>query len=131
LAQAQGGGIIGKQGRTGMKIIFALFGLILSGLIAAGPSLAADLQPLTAKTWRMNTRTYVPPFPRSERSQAVWDGGERWTECGSYCAWGQTQCLERDSQGLCLKLTDKCDRMCQRESRTAGGPLIPFEMPWD
>jgi len=114
-----------------MKIIFALFGLMLSGLIAAGPSLAADLQPLTAKTWRMSTRTYAPPFPRSERSQAVWDGAVRWTECGSYCAWGQTQCLERDSQGLCLKLTDKCDRMCQRESRTAGGPLIPFEMPWD
>jgi len=116
-----------------MKRAIILVTLLLCGLWAAsaGPSSAADLKPVTAKTWRMSTRTYVPPSPRSERSQAVWDGGPRWTECGSYCAWGQTQCLERDSQGLCLKLTDKCDRLCQRESRTAGGPLLPLEMPWD
>jgi hypothetical protein len=116
-----------------MKRTIVLIALLLGGLWAAcaGPAAAADLKPLTAKTWRMNTRSAELPFPRSERSQAVWDGGPRWTECGSYCAWGQTQCLERDSQGLCLKLTDKCDRLCQRESRTAGGPLLPLEMPWD
>lgn len=120
-----------------MKRTIVLIALLLGGLWAAsaGPAGAADLKPLSAKTstkiWRMNTPIAEPPFPRSERSQAVWDGGARWTECGSYCAWGQTQCLERDSQGLCLKLTDKCDRLCQRESRTAGGPLLPLEMPWD
>lgn len=116
-----------------MKRTIVLIALLLCGLWAAsaGPSAAADLKPLTAKTWRMNTRSAELPFPRSERSQAVWDGGARWTECGSYCAWGQTQCLGRDSQGLCLKLTDKCDRLCQRKSRTAGGPLLLLEMPWD
>lgn len=114
-----------------MKCALALIALLLSGLWVASSATAADLRPVTMKMWRMSPRTDVPPFPRSERAQAVWDGGERWTECGSYCAWGQTQCLERDSQGLCLKLTDKCDRLCQRESRTAGGPLIPFELPWD
>lgn len=115
-----------------MRRTILLMTLLLCGLWAAsaGPLGAAD-RAVTVKTWHMNTRSAELPFPRSERSQAVWDGGARWTECGSYCAWGQTQCLERDSQGLCLKLTDKCDRLCQRESRTAGGPLIPFEMPWD
>lgn len=114
-----------------MKCALALIALLLSGLWVAGPATAADLKPVTMKTWRMSPRTDVLPFPRGERSQAVWDAGARWTECGSYCAWGQTQCLERDSQGLCLRLTDRCDRLCQRQSRTAGGPLIPFEMPWD
>lgn len=114
-----------------MTRAFFLLVTLLGGLVLTGPSVAADLRPVVTKTWRMSTRTDVPPFPRSERSQAVWDGNARWTDCGGYCAWGQTQCLERDSQGTCLKLTDKCDRMCQRESRTAGGPLIPFEMPWD
>lgn len=115
-----------------MKRTIVLIALLLCGLWAAsaGPSAAAD-RAVTAKTWRMTTRSAELPFPRSWRSQAVWDGGARWTECGSYCAWGQTQCLERDSQGLCLKLTDKCDRLCQRQSRTAGGPLLPLEMPWD
>lgn len=108
-----------------------LFALLLGGLVLGEPSGAADLKPVAAKSWRMSPRADVLPFPRSERSQAVWDGNARWTECGSYCAWGQTQCLERDSQGTCLKLTDKCDRMCQRDARTAGGPLIPFELPWD
>lgn len=123
-----------------MKRAIVLITLLLCGLWAAsaGPSGAAD-RPLTAKTWaktsaktwRMNTRSAELPFPRSERSQAVWASGERWTECGSYCAWGQTQCLERDTQGQCLKLTDKCDRYCQRDSRTSGGPLLALELPWD
>lgn len=114
-----------------MKNAFVWIALLLGGLWMAEPALAADLKPAAMKTWRMSARSDVLPFSRSERAQAVWDGNERWTACGSYCAWGQTQCLERDSQGTCLKLTDKCDRMCQRDSRTAGGPLIPFELPWD
>lgn len=119
-----------------MTRIFLVLAMLVAGFALGGPSNAADLKasPVkasTLKTWRMSPRTDVPPFPRSWRSQAVWDGSEHWTACGSYCAWGQTECPERDSQGQCLKLTDKCDRMCQRDSRTAGGPLIPFELPWD
>jgi hypothetical protein len=40
-------------------------------------------------------------------------------------------CLQQDSQGLCMKLTDRCDRYCQRECRTYGGPFVPFELPWE
>ncbi len=114
-----------------MTRAFLLSVLLLSGLFFNGTADAADLNAVPLKVARMSPRADVPPFQRSWRAQAVWEGGTRWTECGSYCAWGQTQCLERDSQGVCLKLTDRCDRMCQRDSRTAGGPLIPFEMPWD
>ena len=34
---------------------------------------------------------------------------------------------ERDAQGQCLKLTDTCDRYCQRHCRTSGGPLLPLD----
>jgi hypothetical protein len=113
-----------------------LFSLLLGGLLLNGPAGAADLKTLTMKSGpgtilRMSPRTGVLPFARSERAQSVWAGGACLTDCGSYCAWGQTQCLQRDSQGQCLKLTDKCDRYCQRECRTSGGPLLAFELPWD
>jgi hypothetical protein len=107
--------------------------MTLFGMWAAllAPVNAADLKPTQASSWRMTAQRDVLPFPRSERAQSVWASGACWSECGSYCAWGQTQCLERDAQGQCLKLTDKCDRYCQRECRTSGGPLLPIELPWD
>jgi hypothetical protein len=82
-------------------------------------------------TWRYNAHSAELPFPRSERAQSVWASDRCWKECGSYCAWGMAGCLQQDSQGLCLKLTDRCDRYCQRECRTSGGPYLPFELPWD
>lgn len=82
-------------------------------------------------TWRYNAHSSELPFPRSERAQSVWASDRCWKECGSYCAWGMTGCLQQDSQGLCLKLTDRCDRYCQRECRTAAGPFLPFELPWE
>ncbi|MBI4367437.1 MAG: hypothetical protein HY543_11515 [Deltaproteobacteria bacterium] len=112
---------------------FVLIGLLLGGLVVplAGPAAAADLKPLHQKSWRYSVQRDALPFPRGERAQSVWASGACWSECGSYCAWGQTGCLERDTQGQCLKLTDKCDRYCQRECRTAGGPLLPIEFFWE
>jgi len=115
-----------------MKPVIMIVALLLSGLWALpAPVSAADLKPMQASNWRMTMQRDALPFPRSERAQSVWASGTCWSECGSYCAWGQTACLERDAQGQCLKLTDKCDRYCQRECRTSGGPLLPIEMPWD
>jgi hypothetical protein len=67
------------------------------------------------------------PFPRSEPAQAIWDAGACWSQCGAYCAWGETSCLTTGTQAHCLKLTDICDRYCQRSCRTQGGPWFPFE----
>lgn len=107
-------------------IFLALFFVVL--LATTGPAAAADGK---ASSWRFNSHGTDLPFPRSERAESVWASGACWTECGSYCAWGMAGCLQEDLQGRCLKLTDKCDRYCQRECRTRGGPYLPIEFPWD
>jgi len=102
-------------------LIALVSGIPLPGL-AVSPVFAADTaaRPLSA-------RSFVLPFPRSERAQSVWAASACWSECGAYCAWGEAGCLTRDAQGQCLKLTDTCDRYCQRECRSSGGPLLPFD----
>ena len=99
----------------------AALGLLTLAL--AAPAVAADLKPRVAAS----SPGFSLPFPRSERAQSVWASSACWRDCGAYCAWGQTQCLTRDSQGQCLKLTDDCDRYCQRACRTSGGPLLPLD----
>ncbi len=115
-----------------MKSAIVLLALLFGGFLTVSAG-AADMKPHQASIWRADPSMPhdVLPFPRSERAQSVWASGACWTECGSYCAWGQTGCLQRDSQGTCLKLTDKCDRYCQRQCRTSGGPLLPIEFPWE
>lgn len=99
-------------------VLIALIAVLL--LPDAGAGVAAELayRPAQLKTL---------PFPRSERAQSVWASSACWSECGSYCAWGEAGCLTRDSQGQCLKLTDTCDRYCQRQCRSSGGPLLPLD----
>ena len=105
---------------------------ILVGLVSIGIVISAGAGYATeTTTWRYNARNSELPFPRSEQAQSVWASDRCWKECGSYCAWGMAGCLQQDSQGLCLKLTNKCDRYCQRECRTTGGPFLPFELPWE
>jgi hypothetical protein len=110
--------------RTGIVL-----GLLLVGvLMAATPVAAAEGR---APSGRDNAHNQEQPFPRSKRAESVWASGACWTECGSYCAWGLVGCLKDDSQGRCLKLTDKCDRYCQRECRSRGGPFLSVEFPWE
>lgn len=96
--------------------------LILTALLLTGTAAAADA---VARPGLERYRTL--PFPRSERAQSVWASGAYWSECGAYCAWGAAGCLTRDAQGQCLTLTDTCDRYCQRQCRTSGGPLLPLD----
>jgi len=78
--------------------------------------------------WRFNGPPQEAPFSRNHRSQAVWDGGACWSECGSYCAWNLTRCLYDDTtQGSCVVNTDSCDLICQRACRTQGGPFLPID----
>lgn len=104
-----------------MKRVLVVLAVLSADILGLGlaPAVAAD-----AQSRPQIARSDVLPFPRSERAASVWASGTCWTECGSYCAWGLVGCLERDTQGRCLKLTDRCDRYCQRNCRTAGGPLI-------
>ena len=69
----------------------------------------------------------ILPFPRSKRAQAIWAGDACWSACQSYCTWDAVACFAHDAQGHCLKLTDRCDRYCQRQCRLRGGPYLPIE----
>ncbi len=105
-----------------MRIVILIAALVLSTLsLGAG---AADRS--SYSSWRpaAGDRARELPFPRSERAQAVWDSGACWSECGAHCAWGLNACLNRDAQDHCLSLGDACDRYCQRQCRSSGGPLL-------
>ena len=116
-----------------MKRALLLIAVLIGSLLLPSfrPAEAADQTGVRNSPWRYNVHRQELPFPRGDQAQSVWASGACWSECGSYCAWGQTGCLDHDAQGQCLKLTDKCDRYCQRECRTSGGPLLPIEFPWE
>ncbi len=105
-----------------MKQLLIVLGLLFGGILMppAGPAAAADLKPYAATA----PAVQVLPFARGKQAQSVWASRTCWSDCGAYCAWGMVQCLERDTQGACLALTDRCDRVCQSTCRTKGGPLI-------
>jgi hypothetical protein len=108
-----------------MKRFTLILALLLVGLSTL-PAIAGDLAGKPTM-WRYNRHSAEPPFPLSERAQSVWASGACWSDCGSYSTWNMAACLERDSQGHCLKVTDRADRYCQRECRTSGGPLLPID----
>lgn len=109
---------------TRTLILWSLCGgfLLLPSLVAPG---AAETDTQRPVVWRYNTPNTAPPFPRSERAEAVSAENACWNDCGAHCTWGVAACLRADAQGHCLKLGDACDRYCQRECRTSGGPLLP------
>jgi hypothetical protein len=111
-----------------MKHTGILLGIFVWILMTISPAMSFDEK---KPSWRYNAHTRDLPFSRSKRADAVWASAACWSECGSFCSWGLAGCLKEDSQGRCLKLTDKCDRYCQRECRTWGGPLLSVEFPWD
>ncbi len=96
-------------------------------LLAAGSGFAqaADRSP-----WRgAPIAAFVDelPFPRTERSQSVRMSDACWKDCGAHCNWGMAACLQHDAQRFCLDRTNTCDRACQRECRTMGGPFLPLD----
>ena len=111
-----------------IKRAVVLFGLLLVGILVAGSARALDGK---APSWRYNAHNPDLPFSHSRRAEAVWASAACWSECGSYCGWGVAGCVQENAQGRCLKLTDKCERYCQRQCRTWGGPLLPIEFPWE
>jgi hypothetical protein len=107
-----------------MKRFVLVLALLLGGfsLLPSAPALAGE-----AVIWRSNRHNPQPPFPLSERARSVWASGACWSDCGSRCTWALAGCLPADAQGCCLELADNCDRSCQRECRSSGGPLLPID----
>ena len=77
--------------------------------------------------WRYNRQPRPPPFERSERAASIWASDACWSDCGATCAWNLNGCLYRDTQGTCILYSAACDRYCQRDCRSQGGPFLPFE----
>ena len=98
---------------------------------ALGPAQAADIngyaRPAQPEIWRYNHHGDMLPFPRTRRSQAVFASDACWAECQSFCTWNEAACLQVDAQGRCLRVTDRCDRACQRDCRTRGGPFVSLD----
>ena len=114
------------MGYAGGMMRFLLIGFLF---LVSAPVPAAELASPAARS-SVSTELRALPYPREPRAAAVWKERACWSQCGSYCAWGMAACLRQErvsqvSQGTCLKLTDRCDRSCQRDCRTAGGPLLP------
>ena len=114
---------------------FVLIAVMLAGILGPALASAADRAsgPLPVigphpPIWRFNGPPQDPPFSRSNSSQAVWDAGACWSQCGAYCAWTLTQCLYDDgTQGSCVVHNDSCDLTCQKACRTDGGPFLPVD----
>jgi hypothetical protein len=116
------GAMLSPLERLFMKRALLLIALLLGGIL---PGVAAELGAVApARAVVLRSAAPALPFPRSERAQSVWAASACWSDCGSHCTWGLAACLTRDAQGHCLKLGDACDRYCQRECRTGGGPLV-------
>jgi len=118
------------------RILIAL--ALLAGLAGVAPAAdtgvvwrEAAVSAPRPEVWRYNRHSSELPFARSKRAQSVWASRACWSECQSFCTWNEAACLEVDAQGRCLKVTDRCDRACQRDCRTHGGPLLSFDMPWE
>lgn len=111
-------------------ILLALLAAIISA--AFNPANAADMKISSRTTqpeiWRYDRHGDLLPFSRTRRSQAVFVSDACWQDCQSFCTWNEAACLQVDAQGRCLRVTDSCDRSCQRQCRTRGGPFVSFDV---
>lgn len=121
-----------KESAVARVILLALFAAMIG--IAFNPANAADMSvKVSSRTtqpeiWRYDRHGDLLPFSRTRRSQAVFASDACWSDCQSFCTWNQAACLQVDAQGRCLRVTDSCDRSCQRECRTRGGPFLSFDV---
>ncbi|HZP77036.1 MAG TPA: hypothetical protein VFB45_12900 [Pseudolabrys sp.] len=104
--------------------LHAVAALLLAGLMAA-PSFAGDFSPWRARHHGVTVDDL--PYARSVAAEAVWESDVCWKTCGASCKAGMDSCLHVDTQGACLHTADACDRSCQRQCRTLGGPFLPIE----
>lgn len=118
------GANVGFATGDAMRTIFLLLALLAAAVGAIEPVEAADMRVGVRPAALEASRVRILPFPRRERAAAVWNERACWAGCQSYCTWGEAACLELDTQGRCLRYTDRCDRTCQRDCRSRGGPLV-------
>jgi hypothetical protein len=66
-------------------------------------------------------------IPRSPEASLVWASDACWKGCAMDCGQHFKTCLSADAASNCIAQNDACDRFCQRECRSYGGPLLPLD----
>ena len=105
-----------------MRLFLLVAALLMTGFVAAE---AAD-----AGTWRKSgsaPATTYRVIPRSPAASLVWAGDACWRGCAMDCGRHFRACLTADLPENCIARNDACDRFCQRECRSYGGPLLPID----
>jgi hypothetical protein len=64
-------------------------------------------------------------IPRSPEASLVWASDACWRGCAHDCGHHFKACISA-GEG-CVTENNACDRYCQRECRTYGGPLLPID----
>jgi hypothetical protein len=101
--------------------------LLLAALLMAGVSSA---EAADAGSWRKSVAPSAAShrvIPRSPEAALVWAGDACWRGCAMDCGRHFQACLSADAPANCIAQNDACDRFCQRECRSYGGPLLPIE----
>jgi hypothetical protein len=101
--------------------------LLIAAWLAMGlvSSEAAD-----AGIWRKSGAAPATAYriiPRSPAASLVWAGDACWRGCAMDCGRHFRACLSADAPETCIARNDACDRFCQRECRSYGGPLLPID----
>lgn len=105
-----------------MKLLL-LLAVLLTGSLS--PARAAD-----AGMWgkpAAERSTVYRIIPRSPAASLVWAGDACWRGCAMDCGRHFQACLSANAPEGCIARNDACDRFCQRECRSYGGPLLPLD----
>jgi len=99
--------------------------LLIAGLLT--PAAAGDYSPANRPEVSFNGGpVHVSPYPMSKRAAAVWASDTCWRECTATCNGNMEYCVRAGDADTCRPHLDACDRACQRDCRTRGGPLLGF-----
>lgn len=105
-----------------MKRLLLIVTMLMAGF---APAKAADVggwrkaEPAPAATYRI--------IPRSPAASLIWAGDACWRGCAMDCGRHLRACLSADAAENCQAQNDACDRFCQRECRSYGGPFLPLD----
>ena len=105
-----------------MRLFLLIVAILTTGFAAAE---AAD-----TGIWRKSSAapaTVYRVIPRSPAASLVWAGDACWRGCAMDCGRHFRACLATDAPENCIARNDACDRFCQRECRSYGGPFLPLD----
>ena len=99
--------------------------LLLACLVAVAAMSAAAAADVELR--RPHTRSYrIAPLPIApdSLSATVLASDGCWRACEAHCGWHVRTCIKHEGVTGCLPHNDSCDRTCQKQCRTYGGPLL-------